>query len=86
MFALAEAGRARADHAFEVDAFVQLRIVDGELESNYYAGLRMLIDAGDVNVSDTGLFDWMATLASDRRMRFVASGLGLQLLALVFGA
>ena len=140
MFALAEAGRARADHAFEVDAFVrhvrvfwrlldacevsgcrfpnrtakllgnerarpiharlrarlevefpQLRVHDGALESGYYAGLRLLLGADDasgehVNLSDTGLFDWMAKLASDRRFQFVASGFGLQLLPLVFGA
>src|SRR5262249_17921590 len=95
MFALAESGRARADHAFEVDAFVRhqqvfwrlldaaeasgrykfrnrtarlladpralpirdrlrtrlasqlpgLQIVDGVLDSGYYAGLRLLLDA-----------------------------------------
>jgi ribosomal protein S18 acetylase RimI-like enzyme len=139
MFALAEAGRARADHAFEVDAFVrhlrvfwrlldhceasgsrfrqrtakllvddrarpiharlrsrlelelpQLRIEDGSLESGYYAGLRLLLGADNasgehVNLSDTGLFDWMEKLTSDRRLHFVASGFGLQLVPLVFG-
>ena len=127
MFALAEAGRARADHAFEVEAFVRhlavfsrlldnagtkgarvarvlaaaraapiakrvcarlaaelpgLELVTGALDSGYYAGLRVLLDVGDANLSDTGLFDWVAQLASDRRLRFVASGFGLQRLAL----
>ncbi|HTR54166.1 MAG TPA: GNAT family N-acetyltransferase [Kofleriaceae bacterium] len=127
MFALAEAGRARADHAFEVDAFVRhlavfsrlldaagargpriarvlaaataapiatrlrtrlaaelpaLQIVPGELASGYYAGVRVLLDVGDANLSDTGLFDWVARLTSDARVRFVASGFGLQRLAL----
>ena len=127
MFALAEAGRARPDHAFEVDAIVRqlavfarlldaagtsgtrvarvlsaaaaapiatrlcarlatelpaLQVVTGELESGYYAGLRVLLDVDGANLSDTGLFDWVARLASDRRLRFVASGFGLQRLAL----
>jgi hypothetical protein len=139
MFALAEAGRARADHGFEVDAFIrhvqvfwrlldvceaagvrfpqrtakllvddrarpiqvrltarltaelpQLRIETGALDSGYYDGLRLLMGANNaagehVNLSDTGLFDWMAKLTSDRRYRLVASGFGIQLLPLVFG-
>jgi hypothetical protein len=141
MFALAEAGRARADHAFEVDAFVahvrvfwrlldawqartgirlagrtatlrcaehasairdrlrarlavelpELAIVEAALDASYYAGLRLLLDVDApsgqrVNVSDTGLFDWMSQLMSDRRYRFVASGMGLQLLPLVLAS
>jgi hypothetical protein len=35
----------------------------------------------DINVSDTGLFDWVARLSSNRRLRLVASGLGIQRLA-----
>ena len=131
MLALAEAGRARGEHAFEVDAFVRhlrvcwslldareregarhparratllaapaaapiatrlrarlnaelpgLELVEGVLESGYYAGLRLLFGANDahgehVNLSDTGLFDWVAKLTSDARLRFVATGLGL---------
>ena len=67
------------------------RIHDGALESGYYAGLRLLFGADDasgthVNLADTGLFDWIASLAADRRLRFVASGLGLPLLTRLFGA
>ena len=135
MLALAEAGRARADHGFEVDAFVRhirafwslldaheahgqrwgrrsaslrfaphraalaarvrnrlaselpaLAIDEAALDSGYYDGIRLLFDAESpagvqLNLSDTGLFDWAAKLVSDRRLRFVASGMGLQRLA-----
>ena len=44
-------------------------------------------EAGEhVNLGDTGLFDWVAKLTSNKRMRLVASGFGLQLLPLRFGA
>jgi ribosomal protein S18 acetylase RimI-like enzyme len=133
MLALAEAGLARADHGFEVDAFVghvrvfwnlldargkgwgqrsaslrfaphraalaarvrtrlaaelpQLAIDEESLDSGYYDGIRLLFDAESptgarLNLSDTGLFDWAARLVSDHRLRFVASGMGLQRLAL----
>ena len=39
-----------------------------------------------IPLADTGLFDWMPRLTSDKRTRFVASGVGLQLLALLFRA
>ena len=138
MFALGEAGIARGEHGFEVDAVVAhakvfLRIFElcesigcrlpsrrarlllapegqpagerierrlaGELpdlpveiatlESSYYDGIRLLIDAemepGQyVNLGDVGVFDWMAKLTSNGRMRFVAAGFGLQLLRLLF--
>lgn len=141
LFALAEAGFASPDHAFEVDAMaghasVFLRLLDlteqsnlrvqvpsrrftlhvadrrsaigDRLEtrlraahpwvpidrrsgfaSNYYDGVRLLIEAespngGVVQLGDVGLFDWMEKLTSNRRTRFVAAGLGIQLLALLF--
>jgi len=139
MLALADAGRARADHGFDVDAVVRhavvihrlldswqassgtpignrvvslgctdaarpirdrlarrladelpaVAIAEGPAPAPYYAGLRALVDVDApsgkrVNVADTGLFDWMSQLMSDRRYRFVASGLGLQLLPLMF--
>ena len=64
---------------------------EGTLDSNYYGGIRLLLDADDAsgertNIADTGLFDWVAKLTSNRRFRFVASGLGLQLLPLRFGS
>jgi hypothetical protein len=139
LFVLAEAGFARADHAFEVDAVVShasvfqrafdlaarlgcefpersvtllataaraalaervvARIADdhpnlaierGTLESNYYDGIRLLVgararDGQRVEFGDVGLFDWVARLTSNRRVRFVASGLGIQLFALRAG-
>jgi catechol 2,3-dioxygenase-like lactoylglutathione lyase family enzyme len=67
-----------------------LPIDEGPLHSGYYDGVRLLFGADGasgqhVNLSDTGLFDWVAKLSSNRRLRFVASGLGLQLLPLLFG-
>jgi hypothetical protein len=35
-------------------------------------------------IADGGAFDWVARLTSNRRHVFVASGLGTQLLALVY--
>ena len=56
----------------------------------YYDGLRVLYGgrapSGDwIPIADTGRFDWMARLTANRRMRFIASGLGLQLVPLLFG-
>lgn len=140
MFVLADAGRARPDHGFEVDAVVgQLRvyrrllaaaverhgvrfseprvivssdasrtvladrtaaaaadafsdaaIVREEIDAAYYDGFRVEYAVRDrrgsvVRVADLGRFDWVASLTSDRRNRFVASGIGLQLLPLLLG-
>lgn len=57
--------------------------------SNYYGGVRVSFGAdstsGDhVAIGDLGVFDWVARLTSDRRMRFVAGGFGLQLVPLLF--
>jgi len=59
------------------------------LESRYYDGLRVGFGAegraGEfVEIADLGRFDWVAQLTSDRRNRFVASGLGIQLVPLLF--
>ncbi len=58
-------------------------------ESRYYAGLRVLLGGtgtggAHVPLADTGAFDWVARLTSNARQRFVASGLGLQLLPILF--
>jgi hypothetical protein len=60
-------------------------------ESGYYDGLRLLVGAEStsgqyVELGDIGVFDWIAKLTSNRRMRFVAAGLGIQLLPLLFGS
>lgn len=137
LFALAEAGAARADHGFEVDAMAAhaalhlrlfdlaegsgyrlpdrratlfaapgrkaiadrlrarlagvIAIEDAELSSNYYDGVRLLIGAKSthgehVPLADVGLFDWMPKLTSNRKHRFVASGVGIQLFPILFRA
>jgi len=58
-------------------------------ESPDYRGLRVLFGgknaAGEhLPLADTGAFDWVARLTSNARLRFVASGLGIQLLPLLF--
>jgi hypothetical protein len=55
----------------------------------YYDGLRFLINVRaprgeDVFLSDGGAFDWLHKLASNRRLVFVASGMGAQLVAYLF--
>lgn len=73
------------------DALPELPFVETELESNYYDGVRVMLEVDDlagnrVPLCDTGLFDWMGKLTSNQRMRFVASGFGLQLVPLMFRA
>jgi hypothetical protein len=56
------------------------------LEHPYYDGLRFMIQAGttrgeDIPFIDGGAFDWVARLASNRRLVFVASGMGAQIVA-----
>jgi len=68
-----------------------VELEEGELDSGYYDGVRCLVyaatAAGDpVQLGDVGLFDWMAKLTSNRRFRFVASGLGIQLFPILFRA
>jgi hypothetical protein len=131
LLTLAEAGPARAEDGFEVDAFARHvgvfeRFLDGlraqgsvfprvqatlqssparevvadrvaarlasalprieiareSFESTYYDGVRVLFGADapngeHLNLGDTGAFDWVAKLTANRRLRFVASGLGL---------
>ena len=57
--------------------------------SNYYQGLRFTIDVfsaarESINLCDGGVFDWLAKLTSNRKMAFVASGIGSQRAAAVF--
>jgi hypothetical protein len=64
-------------------------IVEHAFESRYYDGLRLLFGAraasGEtLQIADIGVFDWAARLTSNRRMRFVASGFGLQRAVLAF--
>lgn len=57
--------------------------------SDYYHGLQVGYGvntaSGDfVEIVDLGLFDWVEEVTSNRRHRFVASAIGIQLLALLF--
>jgi hypothetical protein len=38
-----------------------------------------------VPLADGGVFDWLATLTSNRRAAYIASGMGAQIIALLFG-
>jgi hypothetical protein len=66
-----------------------LRVHREPLESAYYGGLRVGFGAADradefQEVVDLGVFNWVARYVSDARQRFVASAIGIQLLALLF--
>lgn len=67
----------------------RVEVVRAPLEHAYYAGLRYMVDVAAPDgavfpLADGGAFDWVARLTSNRRHVFVASGLGTQLVALVF--
>jgi hypothetical protein len=69
--AVAPVERARLDHPY------------------YSGGLRFQINAGATGgggfpLADGGAFDWVATLTSNRKAVYVASGIGSQLVALLF--
>lgn len=71
-------------------ALPHVELSEGDLESPYYQGLRVLFDArspdGELRpLGDTGRFDWVARLASNEKLRFIASGVGIQLFPLLFG-
>jgi hypothetical protein len=59
------------------------------LDHRYYDGVRFQISARSIEdieilLADGGAFDWLARLTSNRRAVFVASGIGSQLLPLLF--
>ena len=59
------------------------------LDHPYYAGLRFMLWCGEgagggVPLIDGGAFDWMGTLTTNRKMVFVASGMGSQLVPILF--
>jgi hypothetical protein len=66
-----------------------LRLTEAALESGYYDGVRLLLRAtsregAPVPLGDIGVFDWLTKLTANRHMRFVASGIGIQLFPLLF--
>jgi hypothetical protein len=80
----------RGPLADRIAATVQRTPVErAALEHRYYDGLRFMIhagnaDGGDIPLIDGGTFDWVAKLASNHRLVFVASGMGAQLAAQLF--
>lgn len=59
------------------------------LEHKYYDGLRFMLDAGTpdgnaIPLIDGGAFDWLRKLTDNKRMVYVASGMGSQLAAMLF--
>jgi hypothetical protein len=80
----------RAALADRVAATVQGPPVERDiLDHGYYDGLRFMIhaestDTESVPLIDGGAFDWVGRLASNRRLVFVASGMGAQLAAILF--
>jgi hypothetical protein len=80
----------RASLADRIAATVQgIPVERSALEHAYYNGLRFMIQSGsmqgdDIPLIDGGAFDWVARLASNRRLVFVASGMGAQLVAQSF--
>lgn len=70
-------------------ALPHVAVVREPLDLPYYDGLRVAFGADTVRgefcpIGDLGLFGWVARLTSNRRLRLVAGGLGLQLAPLVF--
>lgn len=68
-----------------------MKVIHESLTHSYYDGLRFMINAGategeKIPLIDGGAFDWVAKLASNRKLVFVASGLGSQILPGLFGA
>lgn len=64
-------------------------VAQESFESRYYDGVRVMFGADTAHgafcpIGDLGVFDWAARLTSNRRQRFVASGLGLQLIPFLF--
>jgi hypothetical protein len=70
------------------DVTVERKLLD---HAYYSGGLRYMIwvtasDGATLPLIDGGAFDWLATLLSNRRAVYIASGTGSQLIALRFGA
>jgi hypothetical protein len=71
------------------DALGEATVSRGALEHAYYDGLRFMIDidgpdGAAIPLIDGGAFDWLVPLTSNRKLVFVASGMGAQLAATLF--
>jgi hypothetical protein len=84
------ATRERAEIADRMAAALSSMPVSRQvLAHGYYDGLRFQISVGadhesGIPLIDGGAFDWLATLTANRKMAFVASGMGSQLAAVAF--
>jgi len=69
-------------------ALHDVEVKHSELTKRYYDGLRFMINVtgmkGEFPLVDGGAFDWVAKLASNRKLVFVSSAIGSQLVAYVF--
>jgi hypothetical protein len=69
-------------------ALSQIDIKHAELTKPYYDGLRFMINVtgmeGEIPLVDGGAFDWVAKLAANRKLVFVSSAIGSQLVAYLF--
>lgn len=65
-----------------------VEVKQAELTKRYYNGLRFMINAtgmqGEIPLIDGGAFDWVAKLAANRKLVFVGSAIGSQLVAHLF--
>jgi len=74
-----------------IAASLAVRTSRRPLEHPYYSGgLRYQIwvtapDGSEIPLIDGGAFDWLTTLAANRRAAYIATGAGAQLMALRFG-
>jgi len=71
-------------------ALPHVEVAREPLDRPYYEGLRVAFGADTVQgvfspIGDLGAFDWVGRLNSNRRLRFIAGGFGLQLVPLLFG-
>jgi len=85
------ATEAKAELGDRIVAMIgQPAVARARLEHPYYnSGLRFQVaaqssDGIEIPLADGGAFDWVAKLTSNRRAVYVASGLGSQLVPLMF--
>jgi hypothetical protein len=84
------ATEARAPSADRIAVLLGGEVVREPLDHAYYSGgIRYQIwvtapDGAEMPLIDGGTFDWLAALTSNRRLVYVASGAGAQLIALRF--
>ena len=71
-------------------SLAQFECAHGSLTKPYYDGLRFMITVdgatNSIPLIDGGAFDWVGRLASNRKLAFVASAIGSQLVAHSFRA